>query len=100
MLLEFTVPVTPGQAFTFSNRFTLEEKGTGSEQILEVLSPTHRVSYTMQNKKALNKLVSRRDFVADTVWKRLALGDGSDMFLLVSQRKSTLTTKSSSPSRN
>jgi hypothetical protein len=88
MLFEFTLPgVTPGQAFTFDNRYSMEEKKTGTEKILQVFSKKHRVSHAKPLPSLTDFVVSRRDFVADCVWKRLDLDDGSKMFLSVNQSK-------------
>ena len=36
-VMQFTIPdATPGQVFTFQNRYTPEERGTGTQEILQV----------------------------------------------------------------
>ena len=88
LILEFLLPgVTPGQVFTFDNRYTHEEKNHGTERILDVYSKTHKVSHAVPTATAVNKWVSRRDVVGETVWKKLELEDGKEMFLSVSQRE-------------
>jgi hypothetical protein len=93
LLMEFVLPgVTPGQAFTYDSRYTREERGTGTEKILQVFSKTHQVSHAVFADSALNHVLSRREHVVETVWKKLKLENGNDMFLVVNQRKSrTLT---------
>jgi hypothetical protein len=89
LMMEFVLPgVTPGQVFTFDNKYTPEEKGTGSDEVLQVFSKSHMVSHAKQLGSSGARLVSRRDFVGDTVWKKLKFEDGDDVFLSVSQRKS------------
>ncbi|GMI19178.1 hypothetical protein TeGR_g2222 [Tetraparma gracilis] len=86
LMMEFVLPgVTPGQAFTFDERYTPEEKGTGTHKVLQVFTKSHRVSHGKPADNAANYLVSPRDFVGDTVWKKLKLNDSSDMFLSVNQ---------------
>jgi hypothetical protein len=88
LMMEFVLPgVSPGQAFTFDNRYTLEEKGGGVEKVLQVFSKTHRVTHAQATKTTINSVVSERDFVSETVWKKLQLEDGSDMFLAATKRK-------------
>ena len=87
LMMEFVLPgVTPGQAFTFNCRYTMEEKGTGTEKALQVFSKTHRVIHAKPLDSVLNYVFSRRDFVAEVVNKKLELEDGIDMFLSWSQR--------------
>jgi hypothetical protein len=87
-MLEFVLRgVSPGQAFTFNFRYTMEELGTGTEKVLQVFTKSHRVSHGKPADTAVNRVVSRRDFVGETVWKKLQLEDCSDMFLSVTQRK-------------
>jgi hypothetical protein len=90
LMMELVLPgVTPGQAFTFNFRYTSEEKGTGTEKALQVFSKTHRAAHAKPNASAVNYVVTLRDFVGETVWKKVQLEDGSDMFLSVTQRKTT-----------
>ncbi|GMI52414.1 hypothetical protein TeGR_g2961, partial [Tetraparma gracilis] len=82
LLMECVLPgVTPGQAFTFDCRYTPEEKGTGTEKVLQVMSDSYEVSHAKQLGSSVARLVSKRDFVGDTVWKKLKLEGVSDMFL-------------------
>ncbi|GMI24835.1 hypothetical protein TeGR_g6113 [Tetraparma gracilis] len=86
LTMEFVVPgVSPGQAFTFDHGYTSEEHGGEPDEVLQVFSKTHRVSHVKQSNSTLACCTSRRDFVGDTVWKKLELEDGSNMFLSVSQ---------------
>jgi hypothetical protein len=98
LVMELVLPgVTPGQAFTCDFRYTQEEKGTGTSKKLQVCTKTHLVSHAVPADSAVNYLVSRRDFVGETVWKKLKLEDGSDMFLSVAQRETHASTKFPSP---
>jgi hypothetical protein len=88
LMMEFVLPgVTPGQAFTSYFRYSHEELGTGTDRTLQVFSKTHRVFHATPADTAVNRVVSRRDFVGETVWKKLQLEDGSDVFLSATQRK-------------
>jgi len=69
-VLQFTIPdVTPGQAFTFNNRFTAEERGTATETVVETFSKQHRVIHSKppDSNEAIT-FISSRDIVADHVW--------------------------------
>jgi hypothetical protein len=88
LMMEFVLPdATPGQAFTFDNGYTVEERKIGTDKTLQVYSKTHKATHAKPAYAVVNKVVSRRDFVGETVWKRLQLEDGSDVFLSVTQRK-------------
>ncbi|GMI40457.1 hypothetical protein TeGR_g3449 [Tetraparma gracilis] len=86
LMIELVLPgVTPGQVFTHDCRYTPEEKGTGSDKVLQIFSKTYRVSHAKTIGSSAARSVSRRDFVGDTVWKKLKLEGGREMFLSVSQ---------------
>jgi hypothetical protein len=98
LILELDLPgVAPGQVFTFDNRYTPEERGTGIEKELQVFSKTHKVSHFKPGKSAADYLVSPRDFVGCAVWKKMKLEGGGDMFLHVSQGKSAAPRPASCP---
>jgi hypothetical protein len=105
VILEFILPgVAPGQAFTFSQRYTTEERGSGTNEIMQVsrasesgdvrsdmsltpnsraqtFSKNHRTIHGKPARTAVNAVVSPRDITADHVWKRIEAGDGTAVFL-------------------
>jgi hypothetical protein len=98
LMLEFVLPgVTPGQAFTYDCRYTIDEKGTGTERVLDVFSKTHKVSFIKPLDSVFDYVASRRDFVNDSVWKKLKLEDGSDIYLSINQRKTLSSARAPLP---
>ncbi|GMI27325.1 hypothetical protein TeGR_g10894 [Tetraparma gracilis] len=77
--------VTPGQACTFSRRYTTEERGSGTMKIVQTFSKNHRTIHGKPARTASNAVVSRRDITADSVWKRLEAEDGTAVFVDVTR---------------
>jgi hypothetical protein len=98
LMMEFVLPgVTPGQAFTYDCRYTIDEKGTGTERVLDVFSKTHKVSFIKPLDSVFYYVASRRDFVNDSVWKKLKLEDGSDIYLSINQCKTLSSARAPLP---
>ncbi|GMI54614.1 hypothetical protein TeGR_g7513, partial [Tetraparma gracilis] len=58
VILEFILPgVAPGQAFTFSQRYTTEERGSGTNETMQTFSKNHRTIHGKPARTAVNAVV-------------------------------------------
>ncbi|GMI41460.1 hypothetical protein TeGR_g5044, partial [Tetraparma gracilis] len=69
----------------FAKRLNAGAENNRKEKNLQVFSKTRRVSHVVFAASALKNVLSRRESVAETVWKKLKLDNGTDMFLSVTQ---------------
>ncbi|GMI30047.1 hypothetical protein TeGR_g10445, partial [Tetraparma gracilis] len=77
-ILEFVVPgVTAGQAFTYFSRYSPDDRGTGEQAVLEVMSSDYRVVHGTPHPDPLNVMLALRDVCLDHVWTKLEYGDES-----------------------
>lgn len=77
--MEFTIPnTTVGQAFTFIQRYTVEEKGLGTEKFLKVFTKNWRCSHYKPPPSFTDAFVFPRDFTGEEVWKRVEQEDGKN----------------------
>ncbi|GMH78359.1 hypothetical protein TrLO_g9996 [Triparma laevis f. longispina] len=79
VIMEFTIPnTTVGQAFTFIQRYTVEEKGLGTEKFLKVFAKNWRCSHYKPPPSFTDAFVFPRDFTGEEVWKRVEQEDGKN----------------------
>jgi hypothetical protein len=77
-ILEFVLPgVTAGQAFTYFSRYSPDDRGTGEQAVLEVMSSDYRVVHGTPHPDPLNVVLALRDVCLDHVWTKLEYGDES-----------------------
>ncbi|GMI34434.1 hypothetical protein TeGR_g1892, partial [Tetraparma gracilis] len=71
-ILEFVLPgVTAGQAFTYFSRYSPDDRGTGEQAVLEVMSSDYRVVHGTPHPDPLNVVLALRDVCLDHVWTKL-----------------------------
>jgi hypothetical protein len=68
-----------------ARRYSLEDKGIGTEKVLKLHSKTHKIFHGKPAPTAINAVFALRDVVLDHVWKKIEADDGSCVYLEVLQ---------------